>query len=55
MFGLLRGDDLVEDGGERLVFYDDSGRDEWGHDELPLTDVGFHGDPETTSETEKSD
>lgn len=42
---LLRGDDFVEDGGERLVFSDDSGRDERGHDELPLTDVGFHGDP----------
>lgn len=42
---LLRGDDFVEDGGERLVFSNDSGWDERGHDELPLTDVGFHGDP----------
>lgn len=42
---LPRGDDLVEDGGERLVLPDDAGRDEWRHDELPLTDVGFHGDP----------
>lgn len=41
---LLRGDDFVEDGSERLVFSDDSGRDERGHDELPLTDVRFHGD-----------
>lgn len=42
---LPRGDDLVEDGGERLVLPDDAGRDERRHDELPLTDVGFHGDP----------
>lgn len=42
---LLRGDDFVEDGSERLVFSNDSGRDERGHDELPLTDVSFHGDP----------
>lgn len=41
---LLRGDDFVEDGSERLVFSNDSGRDERGHDELPLTDVRFHGD-----------
>lgn len=41
---LLRGDNFVEDGSERLVFSNDSGRDERGHDELPLTDVRFHGD-----------
>lgn len=42
---LPRGDDLVEDGGERLVLADDARWDERRHDELPLADVGFHGDP----------
>ena len=45
MVDLPRGDDFVEDGGERLVLPNDSRRDERGHDQLPLTDVGFHGDP----------
>lgn len=42
---LPRGDDFVEHSGERLVLSDDSRRDERRHDELPLTDVGFHGYP----------
>lgn len=42
---LPRGNDLVEDGGERLVLADDARWDERRHDELPLADVGFHGDP----------
>lgn len=42
---LPRGDDFVEHGGERLVLSNDSRRDERRHDELPLTDVGFHGYP----------
>lgn len=40
-----RGDDFVEDRGERLVLSYDSRWDERRHDELPLTDVGLHGYP----------
>lgn len=45
MIDLPRRDDFVEDSGERLVLSYDSRRDERRHDELPLTDVGFHGYP----------
>lgn len=39
------GDDFVEDGGERLILSDDPRWNERGHDELSLSDVGFHGNP----------
>ena len=42
---LPRGDDLVEHGGEGLVLPADPGGAEWGHDELALANVRFHGDP----------
>lgn len=42
---LPRSNDFVEDSSERLVLSYDSRRDEWRHDELPLTDVRFHGYP----------
>lgn len=45
MIDLPRGNDFVEDGSERLILAYDSRRDEWGHDELPLTDVGLHSYP----------
>lgn len=46
MIDLPRRDDFVEDSREWLVLPYDSRRDERRHDELPLTDVGFHGYPE---------
>lgn len=39
------GNDLVENGDKRLVLDDDTRRHEWRHDELPLSDVRFHGNP----------
>ena len=42
---LPRGDDLVEHGGEGLVLPADPRCAEWGHDELALADVRFHGNP----------
>lgn len=39
------GNDFVEDSSKRLILSYDSRGDEWRHDELPLTDVGFHGYP----------
>lgn len=45
MVDLLGSDDFVEDRGEGLVLADDVGGDQGGHDQLPLPDVGFHGNP----------
>lgn len=46
MIDLPRGNDFVEDSCEGLVLSYDSRRDARRHDELPLTDVGFHSYPE---------
>lgn len=43
---LPSGNDFIEDSSEGLVLSYDSRWDEWRHDELPLTDVSFHGYPE---------
>lgn len=42
---LLGSDDFVEDRGEGLVLANDVGGHQGGHDQLPLPDVGFHGNP----------
>lgn len=44
MVDLAVSDDLVEDGRERLILPNDLRRNERRHDQLPLTNVRFHGD-----------
>lgn len=47
---LTGGDDFVEDGTEGLILPDHPGRHQRRHDELPLSDVGLHGNPEAGRE-----
>lgn len=51
----LRRDDFVEDRSEGLVLSDHMGSYQWGHDELALSDVRFHGNPEKNNRDREAD